>query len=116
MTHHFASALRGVQNGSASAPLVTCALGPAERETVLAHLHEERFQNRSPAAIYARLLDKGNITARSAPRTGCSSNEANRANDAISLPIRLTRIRNSGDRSPSARELGQVDLVLPKDI
>jgi len=29
------------------------ALHPAERETVLAHLHEERFQDRSPAAVYA---------------------------------------------------------------
>jgi putative transposase len=35
------------------------ALGPAERETVLAHLHEERFQDRSPAAVYATLLDEG---------------------------------------------------------
>jgi putative transposase len=33
--------------------------GPAERETVLAHLHEERFQDRSPAAVYATLLDEG---------------------------------------------------------
>jgi putative transposase len=35
------------------------ALGPAERETVLAHLHGERFQDRSPAAVYATLLDEG---------------------------------------------------------
>ena len=35
------------------------ALGPAERETVLAHLHEEHFQDRSPAAVYATLLDEG---------------------------------------------------------
>ena len=35
------------------------ALGPAERETVLACLHEERFQDRSPAAVYATLLDEG---------------------------------------------------------
>jgi len=35
------------------------ALGPAERETVLARLHEERFQDRSPAAVYATLLDEG---------------------------------------------------------
>src|SRR5271169_4166894 len=32
---------------------------PAERETVLAHLHAERFQDRSPAAVYATLLDEG---------------------------------------------------------
>jgi putative transposase len=35
------------------------ALTPAERESVLACLHEERFQNASPAAIYATLLDEG---------------------------------------------------------
>jgi putative transposase len=35
------------------------ALRPAEREAVLAHLHEERFQDRSPAAVYATLLDEG---------------------------------------------------------
>src|SRR5207249_10249089 len=29
------------------------ALVAAERETVLAHLHGERFQDRSPAAVYA---------------------------------------------------------------
>ncbi len=35
------------------------ALSLAEREGVLAWLHEERFQDRSPAAIYATLLDEG---------------------------------------------------------
>ena len=35
------------------------ALGPAEREAALARLHEERFQDRSPAAVYATLLDEG---------------------------------------------------------
>jgi putative transposase len=35
------------------------ALRPAEREAVLACLHEERFQDRSPAAVYATLLDEG---------------------------------------------------------
>lgn len=35
------------------------ALRPAERESVLACLHEERFQDRSPAAVYATLLDEG---------------------------------------------------------
>ena len=50
----------------ASAPAVTTsrpsparALRPAEREAVLARLHEERFQDRSPAAVYATLLDEG---------------------------------------------------------
>ena len=35
------------------------ALRPEERQTVLARLHEERFQDRSPAAVYATLLDEG---------------------------------------------------------
>ena len=35
------------------------ALGPAERESVLACLHEERFQDRSPAAVDATLRDEG---------------------------------------------------------
>jgi putative transposase len=35
------------------------ALRPEERQTVLACMHEERFQDRSPAAVYATLLDEG---------------------------------------------------------
>jgi hypothetical protein len=31
----------------------------AERETILAYLHRERFQDRSPADVYASLLDEG---------------------------------------------------------
>ena len=34
-------------------------LNSVEREAVLACLHEERFQNCAPAAIYATLLDEG---------------------------------------------------------
>jgi putative transposase len=42
-----------------SRPTSPRALAAAERETVLAHLHGERFQDRSPAAVYATLLDEG---------------------------------------------------------
>lgn len=35
------------------------ALSEAERTTVLARLHEERFQDCSPAQVYAALLDEG---------------------------------------------------------
>ena len=35
------------------------ALSPAERASVLTALHAERFQNRSPAAVQATLLDEG---------------------------------------------------------
>src|SRR6202162_5623763 len=45
--------------GTASRPSPARTLRPAERETVLAHLHDERFQDRSPAAVYATLLDEG---------------------------------------------------------
>ena len=44
---------------TASRPSPARALAPAEREAVLSRLHEERFQDRSPAAIYATLLDEG---------------------------------------------------------
>jgi putative transposase len=42
-----------------SRPLPARALRPAEREAVLSRLYEERFQDRSPAAVYAMLLDEG---------------------------------------------------------
>ena len=35
------------------------ALSVTERETALACLHSERFQDRPPAAVYATLLDEG---------------------------------------------------------
>ena len=40
-------------------PALARALAAAEREAVLACLHEERFHNASPAAVYATLLDEG---------------------------------------------------------
>jgi len=43
----------------ASRPSPARALRQAERDAVLARLHEERFQDRSPAAVYATLLDEG---------------------------------------------------------
>ena len=44
---------------AAAVRYVPRALVPAEREAVLACLHEERFQNSAPAAVYATLLDEG---------------------------------------------------------
>jgi putative transposase len=35
------------------------ALGPAERQTVLAQLNSERFVDQAPAQVYATLLDEG---------------------------------------------------------
>jgi putative transposase len=42
----------------AAVRLVPRALGSGEREGILACLHEERFQNCAPAAVYATLLDE----------------------------------------------------------
>src|SRR5262249_7959907 len=39
--------------------VLTRALSPEERSSVQAVLHEERFQDRSPAAVQATLLDEG---------------------------------------------------------
>jgi putative transposase len=53
---------RGSENLSpavAAVRLVPRALGSAERDAVLACLHEERFQDSAPAAVYATLLDEG---------------------------------------------------------
>ena len=40
-------------------PAPARSLSPAEREAVLARLREERFQDRSPAAVQSTLLDEG---------------------------------------------------------
>jgi putative transposase len=40
-------------------PAPARALAPAERDAVLACLHEERFHDAAPAAVYATLLDEG---------------------------------------------------------
>jgi putative transposase len=45
--------------GTALRPSPARSLGLVEQETVLARLHEERFQDCSPAAVYATLLDEG---------------------------------------------------------
>lgn len=58
-----ASYYRKLHPGSSASPISrrppARALRPEERQTVLACLHEERFQDRSPAAVYATLLDEG---------------------------------------------------------
>jgi putative transposase len=45
--------------GPSQRPVPDRALSPAERATVLSVLHEQRFQDRSPAAVQATLLDQG---------------------------------------------------------
>ncbi len=43
----------------AQRPSPARSLSPTERAGVLSVLHEERFQDRSPAAVQATLLDEG---------------------------------------------------------
>jgi putative transposase len=49
----------GVVSPAAAARFVPRALDSAERKAVLASLHEGRFENSAPAAVYATLLDEG---------------------------------------------------------
>ena len=56
-----ASWYRGLQPVAppAARPTPARALSPAERQTVLDHLHSERFRDKSPAEAFATLLDEG---------------------------------------------------------
>jgi putative transposase len=40
-------------------PTPARALDAAERQTVLDHLHSERFSDKAPAEVYATLIDEG---------------------------------------------------------
>jgi len=50
---------RQPRGGPAPRPASPRALGRTERTAVLAALHEDRFQDCAPAAVYATLLDEG---------------------------------------------------------
>jgi putative transposase len=69
-------------------PAPARALRPAEREAVLARLHEERFQDRSPAAVYATLLDEGEYlcSIRSMHRLLQQSGESRERRDQLTHP------------------------------
>ena len=64
------------------------ALLPAERAAVLARLHEERFQDRSPAAVYATLLDEGeyHCSIRTMHRLLKQSGESRERRDQLTHP------------------------------
>jgi putative transposase len=89
---------------TASRPTPPRALRPVERETVLSRLHEERFQDRSPAAVYAAREARGDL-------------QTSRSVDTSAL--QETRTARHGTQS--ALELGhhqaarthEVDLLLP---
>ena len=93
------------------------SLSPAERALALGCLHEERFQDRSPAAVYATLLDEGVYHCLSLARGGGRIWRAPRSTHAS----RLSQARATRHWSQSALELGhhqvdgprQVDLLLP---
>lgn len=64
------------------------ALDTAEREAILACLHEERFQNCSPAAVYATLLDdrKYRCSVRTMYRLLAGAGEARERRDQLVHP------------------------------
>jgi putative transposase len=64
------------------------ALSSTERETVLGRLHEERFQDRSPAAVYATLLDEGEYlcSIRTMQRLLQGSGESRERRDQLTHP------------------------------
>src|SRR5207247_11069075 len=91
---------------TASRPSPARALRPAEREAVMSRLHEERFQDRSPAAVYATLLDEGEYHF--------DSNDVSLTRTAWRVPrapgsvdsSALQKARTTGQGSQSALELG----------
>jgi putative transposase len=64
------------------------ALNCSEREAVLSCLHEERFQNSAPAAVYATLLDEGryHCSIRTMYRILESAGEARERRDQLVHP------------------------------
>ena len=73
---------------AAAVRFVPRALVSAEREAVLACLHEERFQNSAPAAVYATLLDEGryHCSIRTMYRIPESEGEARERRDQLVHP------------------------------
>lgn len=70
-------------------PLPARALSVAERSAVLAVLHEERFQDRSPAAVQATLLDEGQYlcSTRTMYRILQSEGESRERRDQLVHPV-----------------------------
>jgi putative transposase len=73
---------------AAAARFVPRALDCSEREVVLSCLHEERFQNSAPAAVYATLLDEGryHCSIRTMYRILESEGEARERRDQLAHP------------------------------
>jgi putative transposase len=73
---------------AAVARFVPRALVPTERQAVLSCLHEERFQNSAPAAVYATLLDEGryHCSIRTMYRILATEGEARERRDQLVHP------------------------------
>ena len=73
---------------TAPRPSSVRALAAAERETILAYLHHERFQDRSPAAVYATLLDEGqyHCSIRTMYRLLAAKGESRERRDQLTHP------------------------------
>ena len=83
-------------------PLPVMALTDEERQAVLAQLHAERFVDRSPAAVYATLLDEGTYLAseRTMYRILAARGRDRRA-ARPAAPPRLRQARAPGHRDPN---------------
>jgi len=103
---------RHPRGAHAPRPASPRALGRAEREAVLACLHEERFQIARPPLSMPRCWTRATITAPSAPCIGYWPRRGKCASGALSAPIRRTRnpncwpprpISSGAGTSPSSR-------------
>jgi putative transposase len=74
--------------GTGGSSRQTAQVHRGEREAVLACLHEERFQNCAPAAIYATLLDEGryHCSIRTMYRILAAEGEARERRDQLVHP------------------------------
>ena len=101
--------------GAGCGRLPARALESEERETVLAPAGE-RFQDRSPAAINATLLDEGHYHSRFGPCIASWKNRANPASAAISCPSAIPEAGAAGHHAQSALELGHHQAARPSQV
>ncbi len=105
------ASLRPAKTRPRSAP--PRALAPAERETVLAHLHGEKFQDRSPAAVYATLLDEGQYHCSIRTMYRLLEQKGESREPATNSLIRPSEAGTFGHRAQSTVELGHTKLLVP---
>jgi putative transposase len=95
----------GVVSPAAAARFVPRALVCSERKVVLSRLHEERFQNSAPAAVYATLLDEGpyHCSIRTMYRMLESEGEVRERRDPLGERRADTAARPSASSKPAAK-------------